>query len=476
MPIVFLVLVLNFTVVQIDGIVLWRFLMGAVLIVVGLGFFLLGVEIGIEPIGKSMGTAITKLNKTWIVILAGIILGFFVSIAEPDLHILASQVASVTAGVITKNVLLVVVSVGIAGMLTLGLLRILYNIAVNWFLLVCYGVIFLLSLFTPLDFLAISFDASGATTGALAVPFILALAFGVSSLKKDSKASEADSFGLVAIASVGAIIAMLVMRLLSPSNMINKEYTEEAMVSLRMLQPFIVQLPIMFKEMAVALFPIVMMFLFMQFTRFRLPKAQVRKIAFGVFYTLLGLILFMTGVHAGFMKVGSVVGYQLAMTQSSLTVIAVGFVLGFVTVLAEPAVHSLTNQIEFVTSGYVKRQTVLLALSFGIGLAVAFSMLRIIIPWLQLWHFLLPGYSAALIISFIVPKLFVGMAFDSGGVASGPMTATFILAFAQGAAKAIDTADVLLDGFGIIALIAMTPIITIQLLGLVYNWKAKKGK
>ena len=200
----------------------------------------------------------------------------------------------------------------------------------------------------------------------------------------------------------------------------------------------------------------------------------MRKIIFGIGYAFIGLILFMTGVNAGFMDVGAMMGYNIASMNASAIVVVVGFLIGLVTILAEPAVHVLTRQIEEVTSGSVKRLFVFSALCIGVGLAVLLSMLRILIPELMLWHILLPGYIISIALSFFGPKLFVGIAFDAGGVATGPMTATFILAFAQGAANAIDSADVLVDGFGIIALVALTPIITLQLLGLIYQYKSKR--
>jgi hypothetical protein len=227
-------------------------------------------------------------------------------------------------------------------------------------------------------------------------------------------------------------------------------------------------------EILAALLPILLIFLIFQVS-FKLTRHQTARIFIGLLYSFIGLVLLLTGVNAGFMEVGSVVGFQLAALQNKAPLIGIGFLLGLVTILAEPAVYVLTNQIEDVTSGYVKRKTVLGALSIGVGVSVALSMIRILIPELKLWHYLLPGYLIAIAMTYIVPKLFVGIAFDSGGVASGPMTATFILAFAQGAAERIEGADVLLDGFGIIAMVALTPLITLQILGLIYKIKSRKG-
>ena len=474
-PIAVIVLILNFTLTPLETPLIIRFIIGCIAIIIGLSIFLVGVDIGITPIGNVMGSKMAKSNKILVVILVGLVLGFVISIAEPDLHILASQVEMVTSGVIGKGIILVIVSIGIALMLSLGLTRIVYNIPLYKILSVLYGFIFILALFTSPEFLAISFDASGATTGALTVPFILALAMGVSTLKKDSKSSEKDSFGLVAIASTGAIIAVMAMSIISKTDKIAGSLDINTTSSNLIFTPFIEKIPTISKEIFIALFPIVLIFLIFQRLSFNLSKRSVRKVLFGILFTFVGLVIFLVGVNAGFMDVGTAVGYKVASLDNKAYVIIVGFALGLVTILAEPAVHVLTNQIEDVTSGYVKRNVVMLTLSIGVGIAVGLSMLRIVVPEIKLWHYLLPGYIISIAMTYFVPKLFVGIAFDSGGVASGPMTATFILAFAQGAAEAIEGANVLVDGFGMIAMVAMTPIIALQVLGFIFKIKSKKG-
>lgn len=475
LPVTVIVLLLHFTITPLETPMLLKFLIGALLIIIGLSIFLFGVDIGIHPVGSLMGRTIAKSNKLWIVGIAGLVLGFFISIAEPDLHILAEQVDFVTSGVISKGSILIVVSIGIAVMLALGLFRIVYNFPLYKLLTILYIIIFVLALFTSTEFLGISFDASGATTGALTVPFILALSLGVSNLKKDSKASEKDSFGLVAIASAGAIVAVMIMSITSKMDKITASLEYNVSGSNSIIAPFIEEIPIISKEIFVALLPILIIFLILQKISFKLTKKAFRNILKGLVYTFIGLVLFLVGVNAGFMNVGSIIGYDLASLDKNWLIILVGFFLGLVVVLAEPAVHVLTHQIEDVTSGYVKRKMVLFALSIGIGVSVALSMIRIIIPQIQLWHFLLPGYILSVAMTHFVPKLFVGIAFDAGGVASGPMTATFILAFAQGVAEKIETANVLIDGFGVIAMVALTPLIALQILGIIFKIKSSKG-
>ncbi|MDO4544851.1 MAG: DUF1538 domain-containing protein [Bacillota bacterium] len=473
-PITIIVLILSFTLTPMSGSMTVRFLLGAICIIIGLAVFLLGVDLGITPIGNLMGSTLAKSNKLIVVLLAGLALGFFISVAEPDLHILADQVDGVTGGIIAKMSIVVVVSIGIAVMLSMGLGRIVKGIPLYKMLTVLYLIIFGLAIFTSKEFLAISFDASGATTGAMTVPFIMALAIGVSAMRKDSKASEKDSFGLVAIASTGAIISVMIMSIIFDMDEIKGSIDLSEDLGGSLLHPFIEEFPILAMESALAVCPILVIFLVCNFFIFKKERKQLKRICMGLFYNWLGLTIFLTGVNAGFLDAGRYIGHSLAQNYSNALLVAIGFVVGLLTILAEPAVHVLTHQIETVTAGYVKRSYVLGALSIGVGCAVALSVIRIIIPELLLWHYLLPGYIIAIGLMYFVPKLFVGIAFDSGGVASGPMTATFILSFTQGASEAMEGADVLVEGFGVISMVALTPIIALQVLGLIFKIKSAR--
>ncbi|MDQ0221743.1 DUF1538 domain-containing protein [Streptococcus moroccensis] len=474
LPIIGLVVLLHFTITPIPALLFQRFLIGSVFVILGLTLFLLGVEMGITPLGSYTGAWLAKSNKLWFVLLVGAGLGFIISIAEPGLMVLANQVSGVTNGAISSILILVVVSVGLALMLALGFLRIFYNIPLYKLLLVLYGMIGLMALGTSKEFLAISFDASGSTTGILAVPFILALSVGISKLKKDSKASEKDSFGLVAIASTGAIMAVLVLDLLTHTQSFHAELETTTVSQQGIWSPFVSLIgPLVLETLGVIL-PLFLLFLFLQWKVLALKPRAFRKMLTGFVFSYLGLFLFMVGVNGGFMAVGSHIGQDLVMMANKLPIILIGFTFGMVTILAEPAVYVLTHQIEQVTSGYVKRKAVLIPLALGVGLAVGLSVLRIVVPSIQLWHYLLPGYVLSLLLMFVTPKLFIGMAFDAGGVATGPMTATLILAFIQGAAHVFEGADLLVDGFGMIAMVALAPIITIQLLGFGYHLKSKR--
>jgi hypothetical protein len=475
LPITIIVLLLHFTLTPLETPSIIKFLIGTLLIILGLSLFLIGIDIGITPLGNLIGSTLIKTNKIWIICIAGALLGFFISVAEPGLLVLANQVGLVTLGEISSISILVVVSVGLAIMLALGLIRILYNVPLYKILSILYFITFILALFTSSEFLTISFDASGATTGVLAVPFILALTIGVSVLKKDSKASEEDSFGLVAIASVGAIISVMILDVFSKGDHFSSTLEFSMAGSNSITEAFVQIIPSILKESFFSLLPLLIIFLFFQRISFHLNKKTFKRILKGFAYTFIGLFIFLVGVNAGFMDLGSIIGQSLANLNNNYYIIGIGFILGFVTILAEPAVYVLTHQIEDVTSGYVKRSSVLIALSVGVGFAVALSVIRILIPELQLWHYLLPGYLIAIIMTCFVPKLFVGIAFDAGGVATGPMTATFILAFTHGAADATDGASILIDGFGMIALVALTPIITLLILGLIFKINTRKG-
>jgi hypothetical protein len=474
LPIIVLVLILNFTITPMDTTVIIRFIIGSFVVMMGLTIFLLGVDIGITPLGELTGVSLAKSNKLWIVLIGGLILGFFISIAEPGLMVLAQQVDLVTSGQISSISILIIVSVGLAILLALGFLRIFYNIPLYKVLMVLYVIIFGVSIFTSREFLAISFDASGSTTGILAVPFILSLSVGISKLKKDSKASEKDSFGLVAIASTGAILSVMFLDIFTNTNQFTAALDLNVSNTDSIVGPFINIIPDTIRDGVLAISPLLLILLVLQKIAFRIKKRELRKLLTGFGFAFVGLIVFLIGVNAGFMEVGTNIGSKLVLLDNKVYIIVIGFVLGFVTILAEPAVYVLTHQIEEVTSGYVKRKVVLIPLTIGVGLAVALSVIRILIPEVQLWNYLLPGYIICLSLMFFIPKLFVGIAFDAGGVATGPMTATFILAFTQGAANAFEGADLMAEGFGMIAMVAMTPIITLEVLGLIFAIMSKK--
>lgn len=475
LPITVIVLILHFTISPLAPEVLYAFLIGAVLVTLGLTVFLFGIDQGIAVIGHDVGHTLTVLDSYAIVITASLILGFFISYAEPDIHILADQVESVTSGEFGSTLMVVAVSIGLGVMMTIGMLRILRSVRLKYIFTAAYGLIFILSLFSTPDFLAIAFDASGATTGAITVPFMLSLAGGVSSMKRDPHAAQVDSFGLAGISSTGAILGVLVAGLFLNPGRLEGALPEVEIAAGNLADMYLSKLSILALESFFTLLPIIASYVIFQLLFFKHKKNKVIDIFRGLFLTYFGLVVFLLGVNGGFMEVGARLGTKLAAMDSSVPLLVVALFLGLTTVLAEPAVHVLTDQFEEVTGGSVKRNLVLIFLSTSVGMSIFMSALRILIPRIELWMYLLPGFGLSVLLAYFVPDLFVGLAFDAGGVASGPMTATFSLAFVQGIAAEVPTANVVSDGFGMIAIVAMMPILAIEILGALYQAKSRKA-
>lgn len=477
-PIVVIVTLLHLTLAPLAMPVIVRFLVGALTLIIGLSIFLVGVEIGITPMGMRTGSALVKTNKLWLFLLGGGLLGFFVSMAEPGLLVLVNQIEYITAGGIGASTLLAWVPTGFAIMIAMGFARVFLGLSIKLFFSVGYGLILLLAWLTSRtspEFLAIAFDSSGSITGILVVPFVMALAVGISSMRKDSRQGEEDSFGLIAAGAMGPILAVMILNIFTPVQEYPVISLEPAAVEAGpIMSAFWSIVPESMKNSFIALLPLVVSLLILQRVLLKFEKRQFSRILKGFSYTLFGMFLFFMGVNGGFMEVGSQLGYLIASLDNKIWLLVISFILGFVTILAEPSVHVLTKQIEEVTSGYVRRKAVAAALSIGVGSAILLSAIRIVVPGLHLWHILLPGYLIAIVMIYFVPNLFVGIGFDAGSVATGPLTTTFILAFTQGAASAFEGADLLRDGLGMIALVAMMGIITLLGLGVVFEIKSKK--
>ncbi len=468
LPVVGLVLVLCFTLVKPDADVIWRFLIGSGLLLVGLGIFLLGIDLAMNPIGDHMAKEVATSRRAWQVALLSFLLGFLVTVAEPDLLILGHQVENASGGTIGAMVMVYMVSAGVGVLIALGTFRLLRSRSYPKFMGIAYLGMFVLAFFVSEEFLAIAFDSSGATTGALTTPFVLALSAGLSRIK-GGKSAEEDSFGMVGVMSAGPIYAVMLMSIFTGQEHI--QGTAAAfMPEQGIWQPVLHHLPGVLKESAIALLPLSALFFIMNFARFKAPRREIARIIKGLIYTLIGLALFLTGVYSGFLDMGQIIGRSIA-GQFSWLLPVVGFLMGMIVVLVEPAVLVLGQQIEEVTGGRIPPRIIKVTLSIGVAIAIMCSMIRIMVPAVKLWHFLLPGFALAIYLSFRSDPVFVGIAYDAGGVASGPMTATFVLAFAQGAAAMTPTADVLVDGFGVIAMVAMAPVLSLMIVGAVFKRK-----
>ncbi|MEA4918531.1 DUF1538 domain-containing protein [Proteiniphilum sp.] len=472
-PIVLIVLLLHFFVAPLDTVVLNKFLIGSFFILLGMPVFLIGVDISITPMGEKISGSLLSLNKLWWIILGGIVIGFIVTIAEPDLHILSAQVRDVTSGGVNSRLMLILVSGGVGFLVAVALVRVLRIIPLNRLMTFIYLIIFILAIFSDSDFLAIAFDASGSTTGSVSVPFLLALSIGASNITRGRGNEETDSFGMLGIASTGAIIAVLLQGVFSNTNL-SGTLDLEVVAGERAFQTVLSEIPSVAFESFLSLFPVLILFLIVNFIQLKESKKTLRNIFIGTIYTYLGLILFLTGVNGGFIEASRQVGFQLASLEMPWLLLLMGVIFGIVTIPAEPSVHILTSQIENETAGAIKSRTVLVALSIGVGLAVGFSILRILIPALELWHILLPGMAIVIILSYFISDIFVGIAYDSGGVAAGTMTATFLLPYAQGTAQYMPTASVVTDGFGVITIVALIPLLTVEILGLIYKISLKR--
>ena len=467
LPVVVLVLILCCTpFCNLSGTEIGVFCVSAVLAVLGISLFNLGADIAMTPMGDYMGTGLTKSKKMSVLLTVCFLMGVLITIAEPDLSVLASQIAEK----VNPTVLIVSVGVGVGVFLLLSVLKMVFKVPLSFLLMFFYMCLFALAALLietgHTDFLALSFDSGGVTTGPITVPFIMALGVGISQTLGGKDSTE-NSFGLIALCSVGPILAVIALGIFSNGGAVNVGTGEYAMGQ-NVVADFFASMWSVVKEVALSLGLIALFFFVFQFICLKLPKQKLIRIIIGLVYTYVGLVLFLTAVSAGFMKIGYKLGTELGNNHPAVSIVF-AFILGAVVVLAEPAVRVLNKQVEEVTEKAVSRRSMMIALCIGVGVAIGLSVLRI---WLHfsILYYLIPGYLLSLGLSFFVPRLYTAIAFDSGGVASGPLTSSFILPFAIGVCVSADVqgsgnANILTDAFGLVALVAMTPLITIQLLG-----------
>ena len=460
LPITAIVFLLSVTVAPLEPGTLVLFLFGAVLLVIGMGFFTLGVDMSMLPMGEGVGAVLSGKKRLLIPVLLYFLLGVLSTMAEPDLTVLANQIAA-----IPNTVLILTVAVGVGLFLVVATLRVRRGVPLRRLLLLFYGAVFLLAAFAPANFIPVSFDSGGVTTGPITVPFIMALGLGVASSRSDRNAAS-DSFGLVALCSIGPILSVLLLGIVYQPDKAEQQLAAipEVADTAAAARYFVHGFPEYFKEVAAALLPIALVFaLFQLFTR-RFRRGQLLRIVSGLAYTYLGLVLFLCGVNVGFMPAGQYIGTAVASGSRPWLLVPIGMLIGFYIVKAEPAVAVLTKQVEEVSNGSISQRAMGSALSIGVCVSVGLAMVRVLTGLNIMW-LLAPGYAVSLGLTFFVPGIFTGIAFDSGGVASGPMTATFLLPFAMGACSAVG-GDLMTDAFGIVAMVAMTPLVTIQIMGL----------
>ena len=465
LPVSLIIILLSFTVCPLPNAIFISFIFAIFLMIFGMGLFTLGVDKSMTPMGEHVGATMTKSKKISIVALVSFAIGTLITASEPDLTVLADAVPA-----IDSQIFIWTVALGVGIFLVLAVLRIVFAIKLRYMLFISYGLIFLLAALVAPSFLAISFDAGGVTTGPLTVPFIMAMGVGISSITADE---SGDSFGLMALCSAGPIIAILILGLVYNAD--GGEYVKDELIDFANSREFGVEfistLPHLMFEVALGLFPVVIFFFVYQLIAGRVSRDQIPRLLIGVVYTYIGIVLFLTGANIGFLPVGQYIGESIASSDIKWLLVPIGMLLGYFIVLAEPAVHVLEKQVEEVTAGSIPKKMLSFAMSIAVAIAVGIAMVRALTGISVLW-FVGIGYAIALLLSFVVPDIFTSIAFDSGGVASGAMTSTFLMPLAIGATYAIG-GNIMTDAFGVIAMVALLPPITVQILGLVYRIKLK---
>ena len=470
LPISLIVLTICFVLVPVDTGLMLSFVLATAMLILGMGLFTLGAEMSMSKIGNYMGAKLTKSRRLGLILIVSFLLGVAITVAEPDLQVLAANVPE-----IDKTVLILTVSVGVGIFLMLCMVRILFGISLRLLLIMFYVLVFLAAFLSDQGILAVAFDSGGVTTGPMTVPFIMALGVGVASIRSDENA-KADSFGLVGLCSIGPIASVLLLGAIYKTQPAQAESETAAAITntVALGRDYLHAFPEYLKEVTLALLPIVVFFLIFQIVSLRLRKLPFLRVMVGILYTYAGLVLFLTGVNVGFSPVGYALGAALTEGWKLWLLIPLAMLMGWFIINAEPAVHILNRQVEDLSAGAISARAMGMSLSIAVSAAGGLAMLRVI-TGVSIMYFLVPGYFIALALSFFVPRTFTAIAFDSGGVASGPLTATFMLPFAMGACEALD-GNVMTDAFGLVALVAMMPLITVQVMGAIYVIKSRRAE
>lgn len=488
LPVMAIVVFLSLSVAPVGWRLLLQFLIGGILLIFGLTAFLMGVDIGIQPIGERTGAALVSRRNLFLLLGVSFVIGFLVTVAEPDIQVFGDQIHSVFQAV-QKDKMVYMIALGVGIFIVLGLVKTMLQLNMKILLLICYLIVFLLAFFTPDEFRGVAFDSGGATTGPMTVPFILALGVGVSAVRSGSKKStdNSDDFGLTGITSIGPIVAVLIYGIFlwrfgfaENSDLTTIHLAEDGALDAgsKSFSVFFEIIPHVAKEAGLSILPLALMLVVFQFTLLHLPPRQLARMAVGLVWAYLGLLIFLVGVNGGFMTCGRELGFILGQKAAQgglfwkIFIIVTGFVIGAVVVCAEPAVWVLTEQVENLSGGTIRRKFLLVFLSAGSAVAIGLTMWRAFSGF-SLMKILIPGYGISLLLMIFCPRLFTAIAFDSGGVASGPITSTFVLSFTLGASQACGGQG---GSFGVIALVAMTPLIAIQILGIIFNIKNKKNR
>lgn len=463
MPITLLVLVIAFFIgIETKNII--SFVISAIFLIIGIVLFTFGADLSMTIIGDRIGEVLIKSRKLSLVLISGLLIGFVITIAEPDLMVLASQITS-----IPNFLIIALVSLGVGIFLMIALFRIIKGIPINKILFIGYGIVLFLLYFTPTTFAALSFDAGGVTTGPMSVPFIVALGYGFTRMRSDKKGRN-DTFGLVGLSSIGPIIVIMILGLVFNLDSVydtSSFYSDSSLIG-----EYLLTFWDKFVEIVIALTPILFVFIIFELFNDTLSNYEMKKVVLGLISVLLGLTVFLTGVEVGFIKMGFEIGHIFAEKEMAFQLTLIGTLIGFLIVKAEPAVKVLVNQISELTEGSISKNVVNLCLSTGVCIAVAISLMRVF-TGISILYFIIPGYIVALVLASLTPDIFTAIAFDSGGAASGPLTSSFLLPICIGSCM-VTGGNILTDAFGIVGLVSLSPLIMIQLLGFVYKQKTKR--
>ena len=470
LPICIIILLLHFTIAPLDSSTLMVLFMGIALLFIGLILFSIGVELSLLPIGEHVGSALITSRKPLLIFVILFIFGFIVTAAEPDLSVLANQVAS-----IPNTTLIIGISIGVGLFLIIAVLRILMHWRLGRVLAVIYPLAFFIAIFSS-DYIAVAIDAAAVTTGPVTVPFLLAIGGGFAAVSTGKDAEE-NNFGISSICSVGPIITVLILGMFH--NSADTTYLPQPDILIHdikhLFSLFANGLSHSFIEVIIIVIPIIVIFLIFQIIKLKLSRSELIKIFTGAIYLIIGLTVFLAGVNKGFLPAATMLGERIGALSYNWIVVPLAFVIGAAVLLAEPTAYVLVKRVEEITNGAISRTMMLVGMTTGVGIAMSLAMIRIL-TGISIWWILLPGYALSLTLTFLVPDIFVGIGFDAGEVATGAMSAAFVLPFAIGVGTQIPGCNIIAESFGIVGLSTMLPPIVVQLMGLVYNIKLKKSQ
>lgn len=449
---------------QVETTTIFTFLFGALMLMIGLSLFSIGVESSMMNLARDIGTFIVKKKNLVFFIMVAFLLGFLITIAEPSVLVLGKQFKST----VPLTIMVLTIAFGSALFAVISLLRIVLKVPLKYLILIIFGTLFLVAYFIPIDFFPVAFDAGGFSTGPMAVPFLLALGFGIVSTQANS--TNEDSFGLLGITSIGPIFAVLILGLFYKNPTFTADVAGSNEIALILLDNMI--------NVSFAIVPFIIFFIVFQISAFKYPKAHVKAIFIGFVLIYIGLVIFLSGAALGFMKIGPFLGEKVASMEKDWYLILFGALFSMVIVVAEPSVIVLVEQVEEVTDGVISKKIMLPTIVIGVTTMIALAMSRIVFKISIVW-FILPIYVIVIVLSFFVPKMFTGIALDSGAAVSGALASTFLIPFAIGAGNYLynglpnQTSLILQNAFGVMAFLVMAPLLTIQILGLIYKYRTK---